>query len=58
VSDHLATELPELLDFARQRKLDLANVVTRAVTLDAASINDTLNRLEKFSDDVRTVIVP
>ena len=58
VSDHLATELPELLDFARQRKLDLANVITRTVPLEAAAINDTLDRLEKFSDDVRTVIVP
>jgi len=58
VSDHLATELPELLDFARSRKLDLRNVVTRTVSLDAAAINDTLDRLEKFSDDVRTVIVP
>jgi D-arabinose 1-dehydrogenase-like Zn-dependent alcohol dehydrogenase len=58
VSDHLATELPELLDFARQRKLDLTNVVTRTVPLEAAPINDTLDRLEKFGDDVRTVIVP
>jgi len=58
VSDHLATELPELLDFARSRKLDLANVISRTVPLDATAINDTLDRLEKFSDDVRTVIVP
>ena len=58
VSDHLATELPRLLDFARSRKLDLTNVITRTIPLDAASINDTLDRLEKFSDDVRTVIVP
>jgi propanol-preferring alcohol dehydrogenase len=58
VSDHLASELPELLGFARSRKLDLTNVVTRTVALDAAAINDTLDRLERFSDDVRTVIVP
>lgn len=58
VSDHLATELPELLEFARQRKLDLADVITRTVPLDATAINDTLDRLERFSDDVRTVIVP
>ena len=58
VSDHLATELPELLDFARSRKLDLANVITRTVPLEASAINDTLDRLEKFSDDVRTVIIP
>ncbi len=58
VSDHLATELSELLEFARQRKLDLADVITRTVPLDATAINDTLDRLEQFSDDVRTVIVP
>ncbi|HEX5220842.1 MAG TPA: zinc-binding dehydrogenase [Verrucomicrobiae bacterium] len=58
VSDHLATELPELLDFARSRKLDLTNVITRTVPLDVTAINDSLDRLEKFSDDVRTVIVP
>ncbi len=58
VSDHLASELPELLDFACRRKLDLANAVTHTVPLDATAINDTLNRLEQFSDDVRTVIVP
>jgi 2-desacetyl-2-hydroxyethyl bacteriochlorophyllide A dehydrogenase len=58
VSDHLATELSELLHFARQRQFDLSNVVTRTVPLDAAAINDTLDRLEKFGDDVRTVIVP
>ncbi len=58
VSDHLASELPELLNFACRRKLDLANAVTHTVPLDATAINDTLNRLEQFSDDVRTVIVP
>ena len=58
VSDHLATELPELLNFARARKLDLTKVITRTVPLDAAAINDSLDCLEKFSDDVRTVIVP
>ncbi|MFO1512183.1 MAG: zinc-binding dehydrogenase [Verrucomicrobiota bacterium] len=57
VSDHLATELPELLKFARERRLNLSNVVTRTVPLDAAAINDTLDRLERFSDEVRTVIV-
>jgi 2-desacetyl-2-hydroxyethyl bacteriochlorophyllide A dehydrogenase len=57
VSDHLATELPELLKFAREQRLNLSNVVTRTVPLDAAAINDTLDRLERFSDEVRTVIV-
>jgi D-arabinose 1-dehydrogenase-like Zn-dependent alcohol dehydrogenase len=58
VSDHLAAELPELLDYARNRKLDLTDVVTRTVPLDAGAINDALNRLEQFGDDVRAVVVP
>jgi D-arabinose 1-dehydrogenase-like Zn-dependent alcohol dehydrogenase len=58
VSDHLAAELPELLRYACQHQLNLASVVTRTVPLEAEAINDVLNGLEKFSDDVRTVITP
>lgn len=58
VSDHLASEISPLLDFARTGKLNFANVVTRTVPLDAAAINDTLDRLEKFGEDVRVVIEP
>lgn len=58
VSDHLASELAELLKFAQQGKLNLSPVVTRTVPLEAGAINDTLDRLEKFSDEIRTVIVP
>jgi 2-desacetyl-2-hydroxyethyl bacteriochlorophyllide A dehydrogenase len=58
VSDHLAAEIPLLLDFARTRKLDLSGVVTRTVPLDAAAINDTLDRLEAFGADARVVIKP
>jgi D-arabinose 1-dehydrogenase-like Zn-dependent alcohol dehydrogenase len=58
VSDHLATEIPLLLEFARTGKLNLANVVTRTVPLDAAAINDVLDRLEHFGEEVRIVITP
>lgn len=58
VSDHLANEIPDLLDFARAGKLNFANIVTRTVPLDAAAINETLDRLEKFGADVRVVIEP
>ena len=58
VSDHLAAELPRLIDFARERKLNLARVVTACVPLEATAINHTLDRLEKFGDEVRTVIQP
>lgn len=58
VSDHIAHEIPLLLDFARSGKLNFANLITRTVPLDADAINDTLDRLEQFSEDVRVVIVP
>ncbi len=58
VSDHLAQELPLLIDWVRQGRLDLSRVITQAVPLDAAAINSTLDRLEKFGDAVRAVIVP
>jgi 2-desacetyl-2-hydroxyethyl bacteriochlorophyllide A dehydrogenase len=58
-SDHLAGEIPLLLELIRRGKLDLSHVVTRRAPLDAAAINDTLDRLERFSaGDVRTVILP
>lgn len=58
VSDHLASELPALLDFARTGKLDLSNGIIRTVPLDARAVNAALERLEQFGDDVRVVIVP
>jgi propanol-preferring alcohol dehydrogenase len=58
VSDHLAQEIPTLLEFARSGKLDLAHAVTRTVPLEAAAINAMLDRLENFGEDVRAVIVP
>ena len=58
VSDHLATEIPLLLEFARTGKLNLSNIVTRTVPLDAKAINDVLDRLEHFGEDVRVVITP
>jgi S-(hydroxymethyl)glutathione dehydrogenase/alcohol dehydrogenase len=57
VSDHLAQELSLLLEWARQGKLDLASIITRTVPLEAEPINDTLDRLEKFGEDVRVVIL-
>jgi propanol-preferring alcohol dehydrogenase len=58
VSDHLANEIPALLDFACAGQLNLTNVVTRTVSLDATAINDTLDGLEHFGEDVRVVIIP
>ena len=57
-NDHLLQELPLLIEYARSGVLDLSRVVTRTVPLEAAAINATLDELEKFSAEVRTVIVP
>ena len=58
VSDHLADEIPLLLDLVRTRKLDLTHGIIRTVPLNAGAINDVLDGLEKFGDDVRVVITP
>ena len=58
VSDHLASEIPTLLDFARRRHLDLSHAVTRTIPLEANAVNETLDRMEKFGDDLRVIIKP
>jgi propanol-preferring alcohol dehydrogenase len=57
-NDHLAQELPLLVELARRKLLDTSRIVTRVVPLDADAINQTLDALERFSGDVRTVIAP
>ncbi len=58
VSDHLASEIPLLLEMARTRKLDLGHGIIRTIPLDPFVVNEVLDGLEKFSDDVRVVITP
>ncbi len=58
VSDHLADELPPLIEWVRQGKLDLSNVINRTVPLEAGPINETLDRLEQFGQQGRVVITP
>jgi propanol-preferring alcohol dehydrogenase len=58
VADHLAQEMPLLMEFASRGALDLAPVVTRRVPLDAAIIDGVLDELDRYGDHVRTVIVP
>jgi 2-desacetyl-2-hydroxyethyl bacteriochlorophyllide A dehydrogenase len=57
-NDHLLQELPQLIELARRGTLDLTQVVSRTIPLDAVEINKTLDALEHFSSEVRTVIVP
>jgi propanol-preferring alcohol dehydrogenase len=58
VSDHLASEIPIVLELARTRKLDLSHGVIRTIPLKAPAINAAMKGLEDFGDTVRTVIVP
>src|SRR6266567_4321151 len=58
VSDHLATELPLLMQFARNGKLSFPQGTLRSVGLDAAQINAALDAVVRSSDHIRTVIVP
>ena len=58
VSDHLATELPALIEFARSGKLRFPPETFRIVDLDAVQINAALDALQDSIDHFRTVIVP
>jgi 2-desacetyl-2-hydroxyethyl bacteriochlorophyllide A dehydrogenase len=57
-SDHLLWELPVLVEFVRQGRLDLSHVVTRTVPLEAKAINEVMDALEQFGGEVRAVITP
>ena len=58
VSDHLAIELPALLEFARSGKLRFPPETLRVVDLDAGQINAAIDSLQDSIDHIRTVIVP
>jgi propanol-preferring alcohol dehydrogenase len=58
VSDHLAGEIGELMQFVARGELDLRQAITRVVPLEAAAINGVLDGLEAFRDEVRCVIRP
>jgi D-arabinose 1-dehydrogenase-like Zn-dependent alcohol dehydrogenase len=56
VSDHLAAELPTLIEFARSGKLRFPSDALRFVDLDAEQINASLGAFRNSIDHVRTVI--
>jgi propanol-preferring alcohol dehydrogenase len=58
VSDHLATELPSLMEFAQSGKLRFPQEALRFVGLDAARINAALDAVTNSTDHIRTVIIP
>jgi 2-desacetyl-2-hydroxyethyl bacteriochlorophyllide A dehydrogenase len=57
-NDHLLQELPTVVELARRGVLDTSRIVSATVPLDARQINKTMDALEKFASDIRTVIVP
>jgi propanol-preferring alcohol dehydrogenase len=58
VSDHLASEIPTVIEFARSGKLRFPPDTLRVVDLQAEEINAALDALQHSIDHVRTVIVP
>jgi D-arabinose 1-dehydrogenase-like Zn-dependent alcohol dehydrogenase len=58
VSDHLAAELPLLMQLARSGALCFPQDTLRSVDLDAAQINAALDAVTNYTDHIRTVIVP
>src|SRR2546423_1011981 len=58
VSDHLAAELPLLMQLARSGKLRFPQGTLCSVGLDAAQINAALDAVENSMGEIRTVIVP
>jgi 2-desacetyl-2-hydroxyethyl bacteriochlorophyllide A dehydrogenase len=57
-NDHHLDELHLLVDMARRKILDTSRVVSQILPLDAERINQRLDDLDQFTDDVRAVIVP
>ncbi len=57
-SDHLMTEIGELLSYAAIGTLSLDGVVDAAVPLDANEVNRAMDELESFGNSIRTVIRP
>jgi len=57
-NDHLLSELYELVGMADAGVLDLSDVVTHTVPLQARDINAVLDALDRHQAPVRTVVVP
>jgi len=57
-ADHRLHELPLLLDFVQQGRLDLSAALTRTIPLDAVAVNQAMDDLEGYGGGVRTVILP
>ena len=49
--------MPLLIDMARRKVLDTSHIVSQKIPLDAEKVNQRLDDLENYTDDVRAVIV-
>ncbi len=58
VSDHLASEMPTLIEYVRSGKVDLSKVIAQTIPLDAEIINATFDELDTYSHSGRVVITP
>jgi len=58
VSDHLASEIPTLIDFVLTGKLDLSKVISHTIPLEADMINETFDQLDNYRHPGRVVITP
>jgi len=50
--------LPLLIDWVRQGRLDLSQVISRTIPLEAGAVNAALDQLNSFGEEVRVVITP
>ena len=57
-SDHLSSEIDELIQMVDEGRLDLSDVVLEKVPLEADAVNDALDRLDAYRAPIRTVIEP
>ena len=56
-NDHTLPEISLLIELAKHGKLDLSDVVSNTIPLEAEAVNATLSSLEAYSSAVRTVVV-
>jgi 2-desacetyl-2-hydroxyethyl bacteriochlorophyllide A dehydrogenase len=58
VADHLASEIPTLIEFVRSGKLDLSRIISHTIPLEADGINEIFDQLDAYSHTGRVVITP
>lgn len=57
-SDHLRSDLVDLMELAARGVIDVSRAITRRVPLDAAAITEVLDELERGTSHLRSVVLP